>query len=343
MNSPTRPDPSSRPRAGLAVPTGILGTGVHSPATVVTNADLARTLDTTDEWIREKLGVRERRFIAPDEWTSDMCVSAATRALDAAGARPDEVDAVVLATISPDQPVPSTALTVAHRIGARRAIPIDLNQAACAAGVLAIPLASHLLQSDTIRTVLVIGADAMSRLTDPTERTTRVIFGDAAGAVVMGRVPAGYGLLSWDLGTERSMSVGVRAGGAAPPLGPDAAMAGRPFVYMDGRLVWQLATRYLPASIRAAVAQADLTLGDIRLFALHQANRRIITAVMEDLGVPADRASVTVDRLGNTCSASTLTALHDGMTTCGIGRDDLVVVAGIGAGFLWGSLCFRVW
>lgn len=327
---------------GLAIPTGILGTGLHVPPRVVSNTELVRNLDTSDEWIQEKLGIRERRFLSADRTTSDMCVDASMQAIDAAGVTPDEIDAIVLATLTPDHPLPSMAIAVAERIGARNAIPVDLTQSVCASGVLSILLASHLLQNGAIRNVLVIGADAMSRVTDPAERTTRAIFGDAAGAVVMGRVPDGYGLLSWDLGTEQSYAVGIKAGGAARPTTAHTVAAGEHYLHMDGKVVWRLATTHLSRSIAAAVQRAGAELADVRYFALHQANRNILLRVMDQLGVPADRAGVTVDVLGNTCSASIFTVLHAGLNDCVLTKDDLLVVSGIGAGFLWGALCFRL-
>lgn len=330
-------------QAGLTVPAGILGTGLHVPPSVVTNADLARTLDTSDEWIQATFGISQRRFLADGRTTSDMCVDAALQALDAARTSPAEIDAIVLATITPDHPVPSTAIIVAERIGARRAVPLDLTQTACASGVLAVIVASHLLQSSAFRKVLVIGADTMSRLTDPEERTTRVIFGDAAGALVMGRVEAGYGLLSWDIGTEQSYAVGVRAGGASRPTGPDTLASREHYARMDGRAVWRVAIQHLPGSIRAAAMRAGLSVGDITHFALHQANQRIIAKVMGSLGVPVERAGLTIGTLGNTCSASMLSVLHGAFDDGRVQRGDTLLVAGIGAGFLWGALCLKVW
>lgn len=328
-------------QSGLTVPTGIMGTGVHLPPRVVTNDELVMGLNTSDEWIRTKFGIRERRFLAEGRTTSDMCVDAALLAIEAAGVSPEEIDAVVLATATPDHPTPSMAIIVAERIGAGNVIPIDLTQAACASGVLAILLGSHLLQNSAIRNVLVIGGDTMSRVTDPGERTTRAIFGDAAGAVVLGRVPAGYGLLSWDMGTEQSYAVGVTAGGASQPATHETVAAGGHYVHMDGKTVWRLATSHLPRSIATAVEHAGADLADVAYFALHQANGNILTNVANQLRLPAERVGVTVDLLGNTCCASIFTALHAGFSSGAVRPGDLFVVSGIGAGFMWGSLCFR--
>lgn len=333
---------AEEPGSALTIPAGILGTGIFEPSRVITNQELCASLDTTDEWITGKLGIRERRFIEQDQKTSDMCVIAAQRALDAAGLAASEVDALVLATITPDFPLPSTAMTVAHRLGAPRAFTIDLNQTACSAGAIAILLACHLLQNRQMNKILVVGGDAMSRLTDPADRTTRVIFGDAAAAAVIGEAAPGYGLLAWDYGTLPSDSVGIRGGGSARPTGHSTVEAGDHFVFMDGRVVWRSVMETVPRSISRTAERAGVLLSDIGYFALHQANQRLIEAVMEALSVPMDRAGVTVDRLGNTASASTITALHQGYANQRFGRGDVVMLSGIGAGFQWGSLCFRV-
>lgn len=326
-----------------AVPVGFLGSGLHLPPDRVTNADLVRTLDTSDAWIRERLGISERRFLAAGLSTSDMCVEAARAALADAQLDAADVDAILLATVTPDQPLPSTAIVVAQKIGALRAIPIDLTQAACAGGVIGLIIAAQLLQNPAIRHVLLIGGDAMSRLTDPAERTSRVIFGDAAGAVVLGRVPAGYGLLGWDVGMELSYGVTVPAGGAARPAGFGTVAAGEHYLHMDGPATFRAATEQLPRSIRAASRRAGVPVEEIRYFALHQANGRIIDQVLADLGVPAERAGRTLATLGNTASASMFTVLHDAFVRGAVGRGVVIAVSGIGAGLVWGALCLRLY
>lgn len=327
--------------SGLRVPTTILGCGLAVPDKVVTNDDLIGSLDTSDEWIRERTGIRERRFLEDGRTTSDLCVRAAEQAMLASGVAAGELDAIVLATITPDQPLPSTALVVKEAIGAHRAVPVDLNQAACAGGVLGILLGAHLLQNGHWRHVLVIGGETLSRLTDPRDRTTRVFFGDAAGAVVLGRTVAGYGILSWDTGSALSYSVQVPAGGARLPTSAATVAARQQFLRMDGRVVWREATRRLPESINRAVERAGLGIADIRHFAIHQANHNIIRSVLDQLGVAEDRAGVTIDRLGNTGSATVFTVLHGLWQRGELNRGDPVVISGIGAGYLWGSLCLR--
>ncbi|WP_150237592.1 3-oxoacyl-ACP synthase III family protein [Nocardiopsis quinghaiensis] len=320
----------------------VLGTGIGVPPTVVGNDALTAGLDTNDAWIRSRTGIRERRFLEPERTTSDLCVEAAQQALRSSGLTPADLDAVVVATMTPDQPIPSTALLVMDAIGAHRALPLDLNQGACAGGVLALHTGASLLRSPEIRHVLVIGADVMSRITDPADRTTRVFFGDAAGAVVLGRsdVP-GYGILAWDFETALDHSVEIRAGGSALPASGDTVDRGEHYLRMDGKAVWKRATDMLPRSIRSAVARAGVDLDDVRHFVLHQANRNIVEHVLDTLGAERHRACVTVDWLGNTSAASVFTVLHEVVMAKKIQRDDVFVVSGIGAGFICGSLVIR--
>ncbi|MBE1494559.1 3-oxoacyl-[acyl-carrier-protein] synthase-3 [Amycolatopsis lexingtonensis] len=311
----------------LPVPVAITGTGVHLPPQVVTNAELAATLDTSDEWIVSRTGIRARRRLAPDRATSDMCAAAAHPALAAAGVSPRDLDAIIVGTYTYDQPLPSTALIVKELLGADRALPLDVTQAACANGVQALFLGAHLLQTSAARTVLVLAADCASRVTDPADRTTRVFFGDAAGAAVLTRAAAGAGLLGWDFGSELSYDVEIPAAGE--------------YLKMNGRAVWNTATRCLPDSILRAADHAGVPVEEITHFFLHQANLNILTAALDKLSIPRDRAPITVDTLGNTGSAGVFTALHTRFGSGAVSPGDTYVVSSIGAGFQWGTLCFR--
>ena len=326
--------------SGLARPVGILSTGLYVPDRVVTNEELTRTLDTSDEWISTRTGIRQRRFIDDGLATSDMCVAAARQALAANDTRPSTLDAIIVTTFTPDQPLPSTALMVKEALGAHNAIPLDLSQGACAGGIYAVLLAAHLLQNSSVNNVLVIGADAASRVTDPEDRGTRVFFGDGAGAVLLGPTSAGFGLLSWDTGDQLSYDVEIPAGGSRRPTSEDTVKARGQYLKMNGKTVWNMATSRIPRSIRNAAAAAGVGVEDVQHFLLHQANLNIINEAMNALGVPADRAPTTVGHLGNTAAASMFTVLHETV------RDraehgDLMILSGIGAGFLWGSLCLR--
>lgn len=324
------------------IPVSFLGTGLYVPPRVVTNAELCRTLDTSDEWIQQRTGIRERRYLEMPLSTSDMCIAAAREALEAAAVDAGQLDAVILSTITPDQPLPSTALQVAAAIGATRAMPIDLTQAACAGGVLSILLGVHMLQNPALSQVLVIGGETLSRVTDPTDRGTRVFFGDAAGAVVLGR-PADnrHGLLSWDIQSELSYDVQIPAGGASAPAGRETVDNGAHYLQMNGRAVWDRATEQLPKCINDAIARAGLSALDIRHFIIHQANKNIVDEVISRLGAEPSTAAITVDRLGNTGSATVFTVLHTLIADNRIRPGDPIVIAGIGAGFIWGALCLR--
>lgn len=327
--------------SGLSVPVGISGTGMYVPDRLVTNDDLIRSLDTSDEWIVTKTGIRERRFLEEGELLSDMCVKAAEAAIVDAGVTPQDLDAIILSTFTFDQLLPSTALVVKEKLGADKAIPIDLNQAACAGSVYGIWMGCHLMQNQQIRHVLVIGAEALSRITDSTDRSTRVFFGDAAGALVLSNTEPGYGILSWDLDAALSYSVEVPAGGSKKPPTIDTVQQREHFLKMDGRNVWTEATQRLPATIRSVIAKAGLSIQDIDHFLLHQANLNIVKEVFNILEQPLEKATNNVDRFGNTGAATVFTILHEALTKGRVKQGDHIVLAAIGAGFIWGGLCFR--
>ncbi|MEV0091609.1 ketoacyl-ACP synthase III [Streptomyces sp. NPDC050738] len=327
---------------GLPVPFAVTGTGVHLPPAVVTNQDLTRLLDTTDEWIVDRTGIRERRRLAPELATSDMASDAARPALAAAGLTPADLDAIIVATYTWDQPLPSTALIVKDALGASRALTLDITQAACANGIQAVLLAAHLLQNPAFTHILVVAADCASRVTDPADRTTGVFFGDAAAAAVLTRTGThGSGLLSFDLGSHLDYGVQIPAGGSRLPTSDATASAGKHHLAMDGRAVWNTATARIPQSITNAARHAGLSPDQIQHFFLHQANLNILTATMNQLGVPLDRAPITLDRIGNTGAAGTFTALHHALTHGELKPGDTYVLSAIGAGFQWGTLCLR--
>ncbi|HET9172055.1 MAG TPA: beta-ketoacyl-ACP synthase 3 [Actinospica sp.] len=327
---------------GLPVPFGLTGTGMYLPPDVITNERLAQTLETSDEWIVARTGICERRRLAPELATSDMCVAAAYPALATAGLDPEDLDAIIVATYTWDQPLPSTALIVKNALGSRRAITLDVTQAACANGIQAVMLAAHLLQNPSVSNILVLAADCASRVTAPDDRTTRVFFGDAAAAAVFSRnETAGAGLLSYDLGSRLSYDVEIPGGGSRLPTSPRSAADGRQYLKMDGRAVWRTATEQLPRSISNAALRAGLTVDQIDHLFLHQANLNLINQALTDLDVPHARAPITVDRIGNTGSAGAFTALHQGYAKGDIRPGDTYVLTAIGAGFQWGTVCLR--
>jgi 3-oxoacyl-[acyl-carrier-protein] synthase-3 len=308
----------------------------------VTNEDLTRTTQRSGDWITARTGIHERRRLAPDLATSDMCVAAARPAMEAAQVTPSELDAVIVASYTQDQPMPSTSLIVKDTLGASRALALDVAQAACASGVHAVLLAAHLLQNPSISTVLVVGADCASRITRPGDRTAGVFFGDAAAAAVMSRARTqGAGLLSYDIGSQLSYAVQIPAGGSRLPTSSTTLAAGTHYVSMDGPAVWDTATTRLPESITNATRHAGLTPQDIDHYFLHQANINILDAARGRLGIAAGRVPITLDRLGNTGAAGIFTALHQTVSAGELHPGDTYVMSAIGAGFHWGTLCLR--
>ncbi|OIV37925.1 3-oxoacyl-ACP synthase [Mangrovactinospora gilvigrisea] len=319
------------------------GSGLHIPPAVVTNEEITRVTHRSGDWITSRTGIRERRRLAPELATSDMCVAAVRPALAAAGVEAPDLDAVIVASYTQDQPMPSTSVVVKDALGAARALALDVSHAACASGVHALLIAAHLLQNPAFGTVAVIGADCASRVIDPSDRTARVFFGDAAAAVVLTRAGAsqGAGLLSYDIGSQLSYAVQIPAGGSRRPTSAETVAAGGHHVSMDGRAVWETATTRLPESIGAAVARAGLTPADIDHYFFHQANLNILEAARRSLGIPAERMPVTLDSLGNTGSAGVFTALHRIVGAGALRSGHTSVVTAIGAGFHWGTLVLR--
>ncbi|MEU3315956.1 ketoacyl-ACP synthase III [Streptomyces sp. NPDC048387] len=320
----------------------LTGSGLHVPPTVVTNEEITRVTHRNGDWITSRTGIRERRRLAPDLATSDMCLAAALPALRASGTDVRDLDAVIVASYTQDQPMPSTSVMLKDALGAPRALALDVSQAACASGIHALLMAAHLLQNPCFQQVLVVGADCASRIISPTDRTAGVFFGDAAAAVVLSRTETeGAGLLAYDIGSELSYAVQVPAGGSRRPTSADSVSSGGHYVAMDGRAVWDTATTRLPESIGNAVGRAGLTPQDIDHYFLHQANLNILRAAQHRLGIPASRMPVTLDELGNTGSAGVFTALHRVVGDGGLRPGHTSVISGIGAGFHWGTLVLR--
>lgn len=331
------------PCTGLAQPVGVAASGMFVPEERVGNDYWEQRVDTTDEWIVKKTGIHRRRRVAAGSAMSDMAVEAAREALERGGTAPGEVDAIVLNTFTPDHPLPSTALIVREKLGAHRAMPLDLGQVACTGVVYGVHVGAHLLQNRDTRTVLVIGGEAMSRIINPEDRTSAVFFGDGAGALLLRRTnDRELGVLSWHLGAELSMDVTIAHGGSAHPVTHASLDAGRQYFAMNGRSVWESATRRLPESIRASLARARADVDDVDLYLLHQANANIVREVLSSLGVGEERTHCNIAEYGNTCGATLPTVFHEAVTTGRMARGDLVSMAGVGAGFLWGSMLLRV-
>jgi 3-oxoacyl-[acyl-carrier-protein] synthase III len=330
---------------GLVGGVSVAGWGTALPARRVTNDDLARTLDTSDQWIVERSGIRERRWAGPGETTGPLAVAAARRALARARITPADVDIVVVATCTPEMPMPSTAALVASELGVG-AGAFDVN-AACAGFVYVLTTASSLLQAGVAHTALVIGADTITSILDKSDRSTAVLFGDGAAALVLTGGPAlepgAPGLVASDLVNDPAGFdlLVVPAGGALRPATAETVAAGQHFLRMDGREVFRRAVRAVEASITRTLARADVTADDVALFVPHQANARIVDAVLARTGIPAARTSSTVDRYGNTSAASIPLALAEAAEAATVAPGELVLLCGFGAGLTVGTALWR--
>ena len=312
----------------------ISGVGKHLPERILTNADLERMVETSDTWIQERTGVRERHIASDDETSSTMGAEAAKRALAQAGVEAMDVDLIIAATTTPDCMLPTVAALIQERIGARRAAAFDVN-AVCVGFLTGLATASQFIAAGTYKRVLVVGTEVLSRIIDWSERTTCVLFGDGAGAVVLEASDRGEPM-SFVLHNDSSGADALYAPG---PCGrPDAAEPGKYYVVMDGRRIFKFAVQAMESSVREALDAAGLGVDDIDLLIPHQANLRIISATAKALGLPQERAMVNVDRYGNTSSASIPIALCEALEQGRLHEGDHVVFTAFGGGIVWGAL-----
>lgn len=316
----------------------ITGWGMYAPSRVLTNQELSTMVDTSDEWIVSRTGIRERRIAADDETTTTLSVHAARDALAVAGVDATEIDLIIVGTCSPDYPLPATACTVARDLGATRAAGFDL-QAACSGFVYALATANGFIRSGMYRNVLVIGVEVLSRFLDWTDRNTCVLFGDGAGAVLLTASDAPGGLTGFELFTDGTGYEGiiVPAGGSVCPASPRTSAEGGHFIHMEGREVYKYATRQLADSALAAVRDAGLTIDQIDQFVFHQANLRIIEHVGKVLGMPMEKVFVNMEKYGNTSAASVPMALAEAVAAGRIKVGDRILMAAFGAGYTAGA------
>jgi 3-oxoacyl-[acyl-carrier-protein] synthase III len=309
----------------------ITGLGCHVPERVLSNHDLEQLVDTSDEWIMERTGIRERRIAADEEALTDICLPAARRALEMAGAEPASIDLLIVATVTPDMSFPSSSALLADSLGMSDAAAYDLS-AGCTGFVYAIAQAHGMLAAGLAKRVLVIGADVLSKILDWTDRSTLVLFGDGAGAVVMERVDGG-GFLGFELGADGGggASLWLPGSGSRRFDDPDG------YVKMNGREVFKFATRVMVTSADAILTECGKTVDDIDVYVPHQANVRIIDHAVKKLGIPKERTIVNVDRYGNTSSGSIPLALADAADDGRLEPGKLVLLTGMGAGLTWGS------
>jgi 3-oxoacyl-[acyl-carrier-protein] synthase-3 len=320
---------------GVPIRSRIVGTGSYLPERTLTNRDLETMVETTDEWIVSRTGIRERHIAAEGESTSDLALAASRQALAAAGLRPGDIDLIVLATSTPDMVFPSSACLLQRKLGIRHGAAFDV-QAVCTGFVYALATADQFIRSGMHKRALVVGAEVFSRILDWKDRGTCVLFGDGAGAVVLEAADE-PGVLSAHLHADGHYADILNTPGHVC----GGLVQGDPTLKMDGGAVFKLAVRVLEESAREALAANGLTVADVDWFVAHQANVRIITHTAKKLGIPAHKCVVTVDRHANTSAASIPLALDVAVRDGRIKRGDLVLMEGVGGGFTWGSVLVR--
>lgn len=323
-------------------PSGILGTGHYVPKKIITNFDLEKMVETSDEWIRTRTGIRCRHISSEDENTSDLCVKAAKKAIKAAGIDAEDIDFIIVATITPDYITPSTACLVQDKLGCKNAGAMDIS-VGCTGYVYACSVASNMVSTGMYKHILVVGAETLSRIVNWKDRTTCILFGDGAGAAVIGEVEEGFGLLSSELGSDGSLGniLCIPAGGTAKPATHQAIDDGDMFLHMSGSEVFKAAVRHMETTTLNTIKKAGLKKEDISFFIAHQANDRIIQAVAKKIGLDDPKVLVNVDKYGNTSAASIGIALDEAVISGKIKHGDIVVLTGFGAGLTWGCAIFR--
>ncbi len=340
-----------RTRAGLLTETnvslqlraGIDGTGSYLPHRVLSNYELTQLVDTSNEWIVERTGIRERRIAAPEENTSSLAVAAGNSACSDAGIDPSELDLIILATVTPDQTLPATACAVQHAMGAKRAAAFDIS-AACSGFLYASTVATGMITSGMYHRVLVIGAETLSRKTDYQDRNTCVLFGDGAGAAVYSPRRDGTGVLYSKIYTDGEYGdlLQIVAGGSKRPTTIETVNAREHYIRVAGRQVFKFATNIFVQLIEETMAACNLTYDDVALLIPHQVNERIIDAAMRKLGLPAEKCFVNIDRYGNTSSASVPIALDEARRQGRLNPGDTAILLAFGSGLTWGATVVRM-
>lgn len=320
----------------------ITGIGRYLPRRVMTNLEIEKMVDTSDEWIVTRTGIKERRIAAPEEASSDLAYAAAQEALAHAGVTPDQLDLIIVGTATPDMLFPATACVLQDRLGAKQAGAFDLS-AACSSWVYAVAVAHGYIASGLAKTVLVAGAETLSKFTNWKDRNTCVLFGDSAGAVVMQACEPGSGFLSFYLGADGAGGalIALPAGGSRIPASFESIERNQHYLQMNGREVYKFAVRCIPKAIEEAVQRAHLSIDDVDVFIPHQANIRIIDAAAGRLGQPREKFFINVERYGNTSSASVPVALYEAVHGGRVKAGDVVVMVAFGGGLTWGSCAMR--
>ena len=321
----------------------IVGTGSYAPEKVLTNADLEKLVETNDQWIVERTGIRERHVVADGEATSDLALRAAQKALADAKLDPKDVEAIIVGTITPDYPFPSVATVLQGKLGNKKAFAFDVS-AACAGSIYALSIADRYVASGAVKNALVVGADALTRITDWTDRNTAILFGDGAGAMVLAPTnDPKRGILTTRLHADGS-HVGILyqpGGGSLDPISEKVVKERTHFVKMNGREVFKLAVRALEESCREVLAEEKLSPGDVKYVIAHQANKRILDATLDRLEIPAPKCWMNLEKYGNTSAASVPMTLDEANRAGWFSPGDTILMMGIGGGLAWGASVVR--
>ena len=331
--------PRSSPRSAKTQRTvSIIGTGSYVPEKILTNAELSRMVDTTDEWITTRTGIKERRIAAKDEFTSDMATKAALKAIEQANITAAEIDLILVATATPDMLFPATACFVQKNIGATNAACLDIS-AACAGFLFGVEIAQQFITSHTHDTVLVIGADKLTSITNWTDRNTCVLFGDGAGAAILRHRGGTHGVISTHIGSDGQFTdiLFMPGGGSRCPITAENVGRNLNTIHMSGKEVYKQAVTAMFSAAQKALQQAGLSIEDIACVIPHQANLRIIEGIADRLGIPLERFYVNLDRYGNTSNAAVAIALDEANRTGRIKAGDFVLMVVFGGGLTWAS------
>lgn len=321
----------------------ISGTGRSMPEGILSNDDLSKLVETSDEWITSRTGIRERRKAKDGEVLSDFCVAAGRQALEAAGLGVEDLDAVMVATCTPDQPIPAVACIVQSKLGAKKAAAWDLN-AACSGWLYGLHMGDALIQSGKAKTILLIGAELLTRYVNYTDRSTCVLFGDGAGATVLTATRSDHGVLSTTIhcdGDGANLIAMPGGGSSFPPNRPETLEKGLPFIQMMGGETFKVAVRSMTEVCKFVLNDSGYSAEDVAWVIPHQANERIITAVADRLQIPPERCVVNIGRYGNTSAASIPIALDETVREGRIKRGDLVLITAFGGGLTWGAALVR--
>ncbi|MGL6167250.1 MAG: beta-ketoacyl-ACP synthase III, partial [Fusobacteriaceae bacterium] len=312
---------------------GIIALGAYVPEKIMTNFDFEKIMDTSDEWIKSRTGIEERRFAAPEQATSDLAVEAAKKALENGGISAEEIELIIVATCTPDYLLTSSACLVQKKLGAINAAAMDLG-AACSGLVYALTVANSMVVSGVYKKILVIGAETLSRIIDIEDRNTAVLFGDGAAAAVVGEVEEGYGILSSHLGSDGDINetLIVKAGGSKYPMTEERMKNKENYLKMKGQEVFKFAVNALPNATKEALKKSGLSAENVDIVIPHQANSRIIETASKKLGIPMDKFYLNLNKFGNTSAASIGIAMEEALNKNLIKKGDIVAITGFGGG-----------